>query len=106
MKTIVPFELSDSQRNHLAHMIDGRPSARMVTRKEITDCMEGCMAALLDETAPPLAAPAETPPAGKTEGTIDLFATHGDPHLVDKSPGFRRGWNQVKFSKQLRMATT
>jgi len=93
MKTVVPIELDDNQRNTLATVLDGRITSRLATRADIKAFVEGCIDAVLTiETRQRNASPGTV----KAE-VIDLYHHHDDPHLLNKSPSYIRGWNQVKF---------
>lgn len=58
MKTNVPIELSDEERNRLANVIDGKPSKRLATRAEVIELAAGAVRqALAHGTRPTIVVP-------------------------------------------------
>lgn len=94
MKTIVPIQLNEAQRDQLANVLDGRITNRLATRTDIKAFVEGCIdaALTLDNRQ------RNSDIAQRKAEVIDLYHHHDDPHLIGKSPGYIRGWNQVKFA--------
>lgn len=98
MKTKVSIELTDPQRSVIAELIDGEPSKRMVTRKEVVQlCQE--FVQFLTEFEPQ----AEPEPLPEPQGGCKLqppSRTRIDPAdkrlLKGKPESYIRGWYQVK----------
>lgn len=47
MKTNVPVTLTDKQRDQLANLIDGKMSARLISRREVCAIVDKCIDAAL-----------------------------------------------------------
>lgn len=97
MITRFTCELNDTQRATLAAQLDGKVSKRMATRKEVQQFLQGSFDMLCESLA--ALPPAATTRNKTTSKKFDIAASHDDPHLIGKSEGYRRGWNQVKFRR-------
>jgi hypothetical protein len=108
MMTQYKCALNDDQRRALAIRLG--LGNRLIKRAELVEFLDACIAGALAAPDEAPSAPAmvsgragSVPHARATvDGdTIDLTATHGDPHLIDKSIGYRIGWNKWKFRDRL-----
>jgi hypothetical protein len=72
MKTNLSIELDDNERNHIAHILDGKPTKRLVTRNEVVAIASGAVQALLDRPKTPeaLPQPAAPPPVAGTPRAV------------------------------------
>lgn len=71
MKTNVPIELSDEERNQLACILDGKPTKRLVTRAEVVELATRAVEAAL-VGGPGVAAPAGSGDVGSQSTTPDV----------------------------------
>lgn len=100
MKTNVKIELSDEQRNQLAILLDGKTSARKVTRKEVIALCEQHIGGLVGQASSTFDEENEdlsTPPELNSIYQIDAEDRY---LLAGKAAGYVRGWNLVKRSKR------
>lgn len=98
MKTNVPIELDDSQLSRLADLIDGKPTKRAATRKEIVSLCQQHIAGLAGTTIEPFATATHIIPA-KVPATSDLYKVDPrDRPMMSQpdNPGYVRGWNMAK----------
>tara|TARA_A100001201_G_scaffold143757_1_gene147274 strand:- start:20824 stop:21144 length:321 start_codon:yes stop_codon:yes gene_type:complete len=105
MKTNVPIELSDSQRDRFANWLDTKETKRLATRADVNEFLQGVIAGVLDqsESTKPNQPEPVRPPA---------TASHHHPHkaLIEKTiaergmsaaqaKGYWRGWTMQPFKK-------
>lgn len=97
MKTNLQIELTDQQRNHLAQLIDGKPSKREVSRKEVIAICQQHIGGLLgsadnsfEREQEDLTTPAQFNPL------YDIDPADRPLMAQPNNPGYVRGWNLVK----------
>lgn len=93
MKTNVSIELTDTQRNILAALLDGKETKRLATRADINTVCTKLIEDLLTE-----AVEASLESLGSAEPVESLESIDPEDRvaLAGKSIGHIRGWNQVK----------
>ncbi len=76
MKTNIPLELTDEQRNTLAQLLDGKETKRLATRKEVVTMAHEFFLGMLE----------------RSEVKAEVLDYD---HLEDKNESYIRGWNLV-----------
>ncbi len=108
MKTNVAIELTDTQRNILADILDEKRSKRLATRSDVNDLLVGIVAGMIDREIERQKYPAPTPTYIQPEGLPIWKSWRDDPILITKAKeieagfktkkqgitldGYRRGW--------------
>lgn len=108
MKTNVSVELTDEQRDALANMLDGKQSARLLTRKDVNEMVAAFMASMVDAaTSDPEPEPRHTLPsdaliaaatssAVPRAGALSIPDPEDRERLAGRCPSYVTGWNKVK----------
>jgi len=103
MKTNVPIELNDSQRDILANLIDGKATKRLASRADVVALCRMFLETLVEDVE-------ESPEVNDVDFNNDVIRSAGQVAGVDlsvaapedrarlagKDPGYIRGWNKVK----------
>ena len=102
MKTNVPIELSDAQRDHLANLIDRKKTKRKASRKEIIEICQRHIGGLAES---PFSMDAADPPDFEDARGNPLSAINWDDPLTPcmarpNDPGYVRGWNLAARDSQ------
>lgn len=86
MNVNVQISIDDKARSHLADLIDGKTSKRLVTRAEVNALCRMFLEHLLTENL-----------GNKIDTHVPSVADDADADiLAGKHPNYVRGWNQVK----------
>ena len=105
MKTNLQIEISDADRQALATLIDGKTSARRVSRKEVINLAQQSIEALIlsgIEMAAEIGAESKPEPIIKNckfdQSEVQYFIELGDRAEMQQpeKPGYVRAWNSVK----------
>jgi hypothetical protein len=99
MKTNVPINLTDEERDRLANVLDGKVSKRLATRAEVCEAAEAFLRALVEPEAPTPEAPV-TPPVQSFKGNPTEIPAKWRDRLQGKSDGYIRGF--LAADRQLR----
>ena len=98
MKTNVPVELTDLERNMLAQIIDGKQSQRTVSRKEVNEIVRGCFDSLVHRFEKAAGEHNSQALTARRDTQADLLLA--DPEdaeeLRGKSGSYIIGWNKAK----------
>ena len=105
MKTNVPIELTDADREILANVIDRKDSKRKISRKEVIALCQQHIGGLLGQATAEIMEPdidgSEYRAGGDTPTPQPLMIPDPEDIPLMKSPNdpsYVRGWNQVKRS--------
>ncbi len=117
MITNIRVEMDDEQRNKLARLISRSETKSLATRKDVTEFVMGCIAAV-DAIMVPDQAVAESyelvrhsralcglPPGPRRRNMSELIyqaRTEDAAQLRGKTDGFVVGWCKVKYAAELR----
>lgn len=106
MRTNVPIDLTDGERDKLADLIAGKRNAKLVTRAQVVELCQQHIAGLVATGQPlPQASPGATPPVSAAQRALLDDMTKPDPEDValmarPNDPGYVYGWNKVKRSRR------
>lgn len=96
MKVNVPIKIDDEARNNLAQVIDGKPTKRLATRKEVNEVCQGLVAALS------LPLPGPDRPASHKLAKLNEFVELELPNYPGKPRSYVIGICKYKYRKELR----
>ena len=101
MKTNIQIELTDEQRNQLKILIDGKPSKKMVSRKEVIALCQQHISGLVNSSANGDDEARMRIMVANSKSTPAMNLYRADPEDIPlmarpDDPGYVRGWNTVK----------
>ena len=98
MKTNIPIELTDAQRDQLANLVDQKISKRLIRRVEIIEICRQHIGGLCESASESTAAE----PLHHNQLSGDLYKVDPEDRALmamPDDPSYVRGWNQVKRGK-------